>query len=312
MKSVGVGLLGDFKDVGKNLGKKGTSSDITLYNYKQGKDSVFFIEPTKYPEKIQSLIYTINMMDYPLVFIEEIKGELAETLLLLDMMGINEGSFVVGEYVDMEQLKAILSNTSMKNFQIREREYIKLREDMLSLPQEVAGKVSNDIKKVVIDHFFTVRSVGTVILGRVKKGTLRIHDNLILYPTEKKAVIRSIQINDKNYQEAPIFSRVGLALKGLSSEDVERGMILSDGDLEVSKEIHLNMTWNPYSNKEIKIGENYQVAIGLQIVSCNVVEKNGDDIILKLIKPVVYEKGERAILLDGSAKIRILGISELL
>jgi len=312
LKSIGVGLLGDFKDTGKNLGKKGTSSDITLYNYKQGEDSVFFIEPTKYPEKIQSLIYTINMMDYPLVFIEEIKGELAETLLLLDMMGIKEGSFVVGEYVDVEQLKTILSNTSMKNFQIREMDYIKLREDMLSLPQEVAGKVNNDFKKVVIDHFFTVRSVGTVILGRVKKGTLRIHDNLRLYPTEKNAMIRSIQVNDKNYQEAPTFSRVGLALKGLSSEDIERGMILSDGDLEVSKEITLNMVWNPYSNREIKVGENYQVAIGLQIVSCNVVEKNGEDIKLKLIKSVVYEKGERAILLDGSAKIRILGISELL
>ena len=311
MKNIGIGLFGDFKDAGKNLGKKGTSTDITLYNYKQGDDAVFFVEPTKYPEKITPLIYAINMMDYALVFVDEIKPELAETLLALDMMGVEKGSFVVGEYVDVEQLKAIISNTSMKNFEIREKDYIRIREDMVALPQEMAGEPDNSFVKIPIDHFFTVRSVGTVILGRVKKGTVKIHDNLRVYPTENKAMVRSIQVNDKNYDEAPTFSRVGLALKGVKSEELERGMILSDGDLKVSDEITLNMKWNPYSKKELGVGEGYQIAIGLQTISCKVIEKEGDTIKLKLIKPAVYESGEKVILLDGSAKIRILGVSEL-
>ncbi len=330
MKNIGIGLFGDFKDAGKNLGKKGTSTDITLFNYKQGDDAVFFVEPTKYPEKITPLIYAINMMDYALVFVDEIKPELAETLLALDMMGVEKGSFVVGEYVDTEQLKAIISNTSMKNFEIREldknplgfcksanpsdslrKDYIKIREDMVNLPQEIAGKPDSSFVKIPIDHFFTVRSVGTVILGRVKKGTVKIHDDLRVYPTENKAMVRSIQVNDKNYDEAPTFSRVGLALKGVKSEELERGMILSDGDLKVSDEITINMKWNPYSKKEVAVGEGYQIGIGLQTISCKVMEKEGNTIKLKLLKPAVYESGEKAVLLDGSAKIRILGVSEL-
>ncbi len=311
MKNIGIGLFGNFKDTGKNLGKKGTSTDITLFNYKKGDDAVFFVEPTKYPEKITPLIYAINMTDYALVFIDEINSDIAETLLALDMLNIEKGSFVVGEYVDTEQLNSIISNTSMKNFEIRDRDYIKIREDMVNLPQEIAGKPDNSFVKIPIDHFFTVRSVGTVILGRVKRGTVKIHDNLRVYPTENNVMVRSIQVNDKNYEEAPTFSRVGLALKGIKSEELERGMILSNGDLKVSDEIALNMKWNPYSKKEVAVGEGYQVVVGLQTISCKVIEKDGNTIKLKLIKPAVYESGDKVVLLDGSAKIRILGVSEL-
>jgi selenocysteine-specific translation elongation factor len=309
MKNIGIGLFGDFEDAGKNLGKKGTSTDITLYNYKKDDDSVFFVEPTRYPERIHPLIYAINMADYALVFVDEIKPELGETLLALDMLEVKEGAFVVGEYVDVEQLKAIISKTSMKDFEFMEKDYIQIREKMMELPLK-EGDTS--FVKIPIDYFFTVRSVGTVILGKVEKGdSVKIHDNLRIYPTEKKAMVRSIQVNDKDVKEAGFNSRVGLALKGTNTEELERGMILSNGELNVSDEIELEMKWNPYSNKEIKVGEGYQIICGLQSVSSKVVEKEGDKIKLKLIKPIAYENGEKAVLLDGSAKIRILGVATL-
>ena len=140
MKSIGVGIYGDIADVGKNLGKIGTSTDITLYNYKRNDDIVFFLEPTRYPEKITPLLYTITYTDYALIFIDDIKPEIGETLLALDMMGVDKGAFIVGERVDVERLKLIVSNTSMKNFDIREKDFIKIREDMIALPQNIAGK----------------------------------------------------------------------------------------------------------------------------------------------------------------------------
>ncbi len=312
LKNIGVGLLGQFKDAGKNLGKKGTSSDITLYNYKKGDDSIFLIEPTKYPERINPLIYTVNLMDYPVVFIDEINSELGETLLLLNMLNIKDGIFVVGDYVDIEQLKSIVGNTSMKNFKIMENDPIQIREYLINLPSEICGELDDSYTKIPIDHFFTVRSVGTVILGRVLKGNVKVHQNLRVYPTENKCMVKSIQVNDKNYDTAPQYSRVGLALKGVKSEDLERGMILSDSDsLTVCDTLKLNMDWNPYLQKKVKVGEGYQVVVGLQSVSCKVEEVDGDSITLKLIKDIVYDNDDRAILIDGSAKIRILGVSYL-
>ena len=125
-------------------------------------------------------------------------------------------------------------------------------------------------------------------------------------------LIKSIQIQDKNYNEASTFSRVGLALKGIKSEELERGMILSNGDLNVSDEIILDIKWNTYLNKKVSAGERYQLNIGLQTISCKIIEKEDNKLTLKLMKPVVYEKNdEKAVLLDGSSKIRILGVSNL-
>ncbi|MCS3901606.1 EF-Tu/IF-2/RF-3 family GTPase [Methanococcus voltae] len=309
MKNVSIGLYGDFKDAGKEIGKKGTSTDITLYNYKKDDDSVVYIEPTRYPERIHPLIYTINMTDYALVFIDELKPEIAETLLALDMCGVKRGFIVAGEYIDIEQLKAILGATSMKDFEIIEKDYIVIREKMAALPEvEIEGE---EIQKIPIDHFFSVKSVGTVILGKVDKGEVAVHDNLIMYPTTKKAMVKSMQVHDKDVKGAPKGSRVGLALKGVSVDDLDRGMILSKDELNVSDELKVSMKWNPYMNKEINAGEGYQIVVGLQSVSCNVEEKNGDDLKLKLLKPIVYEKGDNLILLDGSAKVRIVGISKI-
>ena len=46
MGNITVAILGAL-DYGSTIGKKGTSTDITLYNLKKGEDTVTIIEPTR-------------------------------------------------------------------------------------------------------------------------------------------------------------------------------------------------------------------------------------------------------------------------
>ena len=308
MEGLTVGLFGHVEGVGRELGKKGTSTDITFYNYKQGDKAVCYVEPTRYPDRINPLIYAINMMDYALVFINEITGEIGETLLALDMFGINRGAFVVGEYVDLDMLKNIISQTSMKDFEILERDFIAIREKMINLNIE---RDYDSFVKIPIDHYFTVRSVGTVILGKVEKGVVKVHDNLRLYPLNKMAMVRSIQIHDNDFKEAKAGNRVGLALKGITTDELDRGMILSNGELKVAKELEVKINWNPFMQKTVKEGENYQIIVGLQSVSCSVEAVDGNKIKLSLQREIAYDVGDKLCLIDGSAKIRILGVATL-
>jgi selenocysteine-specific translation elongation factor len=308
MEGLTVGLFGHVEGVGRELGKKGTSTDITFYNYKQGDKAVCYVEPTRYPDRINPLIYAINMMDYALVFINEITGELGETLLALDMFGIDKGAFVLGEYVDLDMLKNIISQTSMKDFEILERDFIAIREKMINLNIE---RDYDSFVKIPIDHYFTVRSVGTVILGKVEKGVVKVHDNLKVYPTDKTAMVRSIQIHDNDFKEAKAGNRVGLALKGITTDELDRGMILSNGELKVAKELEVEINWNPFMQKTVKEGENYQIIVGLQSVSCNVEAVDGNKIKLSLQREIAYDVGDKLCLIDGSAKIRILGVATL-
>ncbi|NLB01670.1 MAG: elongation factor Tu, partial [Methanomicrobiales archaeon] len=48
MGNLNVAVLGP-AGYAKDLGKKGTESDITFYNLKKGEDTVTIIEPTRYP-----------------------------------------------------------------------------------------------------------------------------------------------------------------------------------------------------------------------------------------------------------------------
>lgn len=42
-----------------DLGKKGTTSDITFYNLKRGDHTVTFLEPARYPERLSSLFFIL-------------------------------------------------------------------------------------------------------------------------------------------------------------------------------------------------------------------------------------------------------------
>ena len=60
MSNLNVAILGA-PDYGKELGKKGTVSDLTFYNLKKGENTVTLIEPSRYPERIAPLFYAISM-----------------------------------------------------------------------------------------------------------------------------------------------------------------------------------------------------------------------------------------------------------
>ena len=63
-------------------------------------------------------------------------------------------------------------------------------------------------------------------LGFVKKGIVRKYDKLTLLPANKEVMVRSIQIQDEDHEQAEAGPRVGLAMKGAPIEDLKRGSVL--------------------------------------------------------------------------------------
>jgi translation elongation factor EF-1alpha len=78
-------------------------------------------------------------------------------------------------------------------------------------------------------------------LGILKQGTIKIHDELILFPQKKKVTVKSIQMHDKNVEESYSSARVGLALTGVSFDGLARGDILSNINHFISADQELIM-----------------------------------------------------------------------
>ncbi len=312
MKGLTVAVLGD-AGLAAALGKKGTVSDLSFFNLKRGEDSVTYVVPSRYPEKLQSLANALAMADAAVLVVERLDRELGETIVAIDAFGIRRGFIILKNYLSMDQLRPFVAGTTLEEFRFHEHAAQALNRSVLELElPPLDGPV-----RVPIDHFFDVKGVGTVALGTVRRGVVRQHDSLQAYPTSKKAMVRSIQVHDEDVPEAPLGARVGLALKGIEVSDLERGVIFAPaGSLRVPEKLGLGFAVSKYWRGLVRREMVLHAACGLQIVPARVDEvadeglKPGQTgkITLRFEKPVACEPGDRIIGLDLDSKgLRIAG-----
>jgi selenocysteine-specific translation elongation factor len=230
MSNLTVAILAP-PDYAKDLGKKGTTSDITFYNLKKGDATVTFIEPTRYPEKLSSLFYTVSMSDRAILVVDEINATFGECVLMLQSAGKSSGYLILKNYITPDQIAPLIKGTVLEHYEILEEDMVGLREKMLeiSVKQTAHQKAHEGAGKgvVPVDAHFNVKGVGVVVLGSVAQGSIKKHDTMRVLPTAKTAQIRSIQKHDDDADSAVTGDRVGLALKNIESEDLDRGFVLT-------------------------------------------------------------------------------------
>jgi selenocysteine-specific translation elongation factor len=230
MSNLTVAILAP-PDYAKDLGKKGTTSDITFYNLKKGDATVTFIEPTRYPEKLSSLFYAVSMSDRVILVVDAINATFGECVLELQSAGKSTGYLILKNYITPDQIAPLIKGTVLEKYEVLEEDMVGIREQMLEIStkqtahQKAHESTGNGV--VPVDAHFNVKGVGVVVLGSVAKGSIKKHDTLRVLPTTKTAQIRSIQKHDDDAETAVTGDRVGLALKNIESEDLDRGFVLT-------------------------------------------------------------------------------------
>ena len=177
MPNLNIAVLGKI-GYSRELGKKGTESDITLYNAKKGHVTQTIIEASKYPEKLQSLFFAASFADMAVLVFEEINAALGETILMLNCLGVKEGIIVLRNYITADQIKRFTKETSLADYTIMEEDLPQLRQILQEKADAVTSGPSSEYGSVVIDHSFNVRGIGAVALGVVKSGQIHKHDKL--------------------------------------------------------------------------------------------------------------------------------------
>ncbi len=140
-----------------------------------------------------------------------------------------------------------------------------LKEAINELDKEITGHnliAADKSPRVVVDHSFNVKGIGSVILGRVIQGTVHKHDKLTIYPINQEIEIRNIQMQDVDKKSAGPGSRVGLSLKGVQAKDVGRGNIISSNET-TAKDIELECNVSKFS-QGLAIGTTLHMYVNLQ------------------------------------------------
>jgi selenocysteine-specific translation elongation factor len=300
------------------IGKKGTSTDITLYNLKKGEVTVTLVEPARYPERLAPLFFSASEAKEAVVVVDELNAALGESLVMLQCCGISNGYFVLRNYLPKERIEPLIRGTILEKYEFLPDDANVLREKLLDDASQQKA-ISFESGTVPIDHSFNVKGVGVVVLGVVVNGGVTKHDEMHLLPGAKTAQVRSIQKHDDEFDSAAEGDRVGLALKNVEVEDVERGVVLTnDPSVKTSKTVKTQATLVKYWQTPVKAGMVMHIGHWMQFLNSKVeaVTDTGDwhkpTLTLTLEKDLVYREGDKAVLmyLEGG-KLRVAGTVDL-
>jgi elongation factor Tu len=81
-----------------------------------------------------------------------------------------------------------------------------------------------------IEDVFSIEGRGTVVTGRVERGKIKVNEEIEIVGLRHepiKTVVTGVQMFHKDMDEAISGDNIGLLLRGVKKEDVERGMVVA-------------------------------------------------------------------------------------
>lgn len=96
---------------------------------------------------------------------------------------------------------------------------------------EVAGKLpersATDLFRLPVDRIFTMKGFGTVVTGTLVAGSVRLGEDLFVYPEELPTKVRGLQSHGVAEELAEAGSRTAVNLAGVELAELRRGDVLA-------------------------------------------------------------------------------------
>ena len=84
--------------------------------------------------------------------------------------------------------------------------------------------------RIPVQDVFSVTGVGTVPIGRVETGVLKVGDTIVFEPSGKSGEVRSIEMHHEPMQRAVPGDNIGFNVRGVSKADIKRGDVVGHPD----------------------------------------------------------------------------------
>ncbi len=98
--------------------------------------------------------------------------------------------------------------------------------DLLEEPPRLVDKPL----RIPIENVYSIKGVGTVPVGRVETGVLRVGDRIIINPPGLTGEVKSIEMHHQALQEAKAGDNIGFNVKGIGKDDIKRGDVVGHPD----------------------------------------------------------------------------------
>ena len=86
--------------------------------------------------------------------------------------------------------------------------------------------------RMPIQDVYEITGIGTVPVGKVETGILKVAQKIIILPARSgvgiEGEVKSIEMHHEQYQEAPAGFNVGINIRGVGKKDIARGDVICD------------------------------------------------------------------------------------
>jgi selenocysteine-specific elongation factor len=239
-------LTGIDTDRLKEEKERGITIDIGFANLDIGSDTTIgFVDVPGHERFIKNMLAGVGGIDLVMLVIaadESVMPQTREHLDICSLLHIKNGLTVLtkvdnveSEMVDLveEEVHDFLKGSFLENGPVLRvssvtREGIpELIETLQRMAQKVQPKDASQIFRLPIDRSFTMKGFGTVVTGTLISGRIRKDDEVEIFPSQKLARVRGIQVHGQSATEASAGQRTALNLQGVDVADVQRGMVLT-------------------------------------------------------------------------------------
>src|SRR4051794_6875016 len=143
-----------------------------------------------------------------------------------------------------------------------------------------------------VDRVFTVRGAGTVVTGTLWSGAAARGDEVTIQPAGRRARVRSVEVHDKPVERAGAGQRVALNLAGVGRDEVARGDVVVDTDVEPTYRVDAALTWRERPDGGARVAVHH----GTRESAARLVELGGRFFQLRLEEPIVPVRGDRLVI----------------
>ena len=260
----------------------------------------------------------VDQMDDP-ELLELVELELTE---LLDSYGFHDTPIVRGS--------ALLANESPSN-DINAPEYQPILQLMDVVDQHIPTPVREVDKPfmMAIEDVFSIKGRGTVVTGRVERGRLTKGEEVDIVGLRDeimKTVVTGIEMFHKELDAAEAGDNAGILLRGITRDEVERGMVLAKPKSitphkKFLSEVYVLRREEGGRHKAFFPGYRPQFYIRTMDVTGTITLPEGVEMVMpgdnvnlqvELITPVALEKGSKFAIREGGLTVGAGVITEIL
>ncbi|NCD17953.1 MAG: elongation factor Tu, partial [Actinobacteria bacterium] len=237
--------------------QRGITINIAHVEYQTEKRHYAHVDAPGHADYIKNMITGAAQMDGAILVVAATDGPMAQTrehVLLARQVGVpyllvalNKSDMVddeeILELVEYEVRELLSSQgfdgdncpvvrvSALKALE-GDAEWSKSIEELLEAVDNSVPDPVRDIEKpflMPIEDVFTITGRGTVVTGRVERGQLKVNQEVEIVgikPKSMKTTVTGIEMFRKLLDSADAGENVGLLLRGIKREEVERGQVV--------------------------------------------------------------------------------------